>query len=162
MPKVSIRVKNLEQVQKLIKNFPQLIEQANISALGSTGFFMRKAIKEHLDKGGSGQFKELHPLRRELRTTKSGRWAKRSNPKPLAALARYARYFVDKKKSEVHATLRATKDFESNAFTSKFDKSLVAITRKHETGAVVPMSDKALDFVSKGLARAGLPLQISA
>ena len=142
---------NIESARQFLFYFPSILISSNWSALSSDGNEMRKELRKFINTAGAGTWPGLHPLRQRVRTSKAGRWIKRTNPMPMKWLAKFARYWLVKKENAVHVSLRDTKET-----TTELDKSLIGIVRKHELGKKLTLTEEMRDFLSKGIAKAGL------
>ncbi len=127
-----------EVVRNLSAKYPAQAERARLSALKSTGYWIRTELRNHVEYGGTG-WPSLHPLSKSRRKNKLGEWRKISSKRsPLEWLGKYARYAMDANGDAV--TIDFGKSRKGQA--GNIDRYLSAIALKHEKGAKVAVTDK--------------------
>lgn len=116
------------------------------SALGSTGFFLRKQVADNIEASGGAagnKWKKLHPMSRLSSLKQFGKVAKKrvsKKKKPLAKFKKYIRYDADG--DRVH--IKFTTFGKSKPGT--VDRNLKPIVERHETGRVIRLTEKSRKF----------------
>lgn len=115
-----IKMKNFEQIQKMVEQIPKFATRAKSSAAKSTGYEIRGMLRKHIEVGGEG-WKPLHPISLVKHPSRTS---------PLQALGRYSRYVYDPDTGTIRVGLGKTNKGKAGAF----DLSLQEMQKKHEEG----------------------------
>lgn len=153
MLNVTIKVNGMKAVLNKLGRLPAEFGRAQNSALGSMGFLIRKELKNHLKTQGSATFQPYHGLRKEVRLTKAGRWAKQTSRYPLSWLSAKTWYWVDESAGVVHIGLQATKGPRPS---SSLDADIQKWIAKHEAGFSIPVTPEIRRLLAKGFQKAGM------
>ena len=127
----------IDEVTKSLMKLPSVFAKARISALKSTGWFVQRELRNHIEYGGSSDWPALHPLtmgfKKKRITAKAGpgSWTKRrSRPTALFWLGKFARYRVDPTGDAVKIGFGKSKKSQ----LGRMDTELAGIVERAEYG----------------------------
>lgn len=136
---VSVKLHGFEDVvRNLSLQYPELVSRALRSALSSTGWWISREVRNHLEYGGSN-WPDYHPMGRRMKKLKDPRaWGvTRSRTSPLFWLGKFARYRVSKKGTAVKVFLGRSRAGQKGMF----DPQLWAMAMRHEHGDTITVTD---------------------
>ena len=135
-----IKLSGLPQVASHLKALPSDVAHANKSGLKSTGWWITRQMRNHIEYGGSN-WAPLSPLTKKFKRANGRRkWSRRQSPvSPLFYLGKFCRYNLDEKGEMVQIFMGKT----SKGTPGRADKWLQAVAKRTEYGKRIPVTKES-------------------